>query len=131
MSLSWVLLYAWNPLVLKEIINSVHLDGLVALWLLVAVLGFVRFQGSGRPGWACFSGVALGLATLSKLYPVILLPAGYFFLRRSARNRSLNAEVFVLALTAAGGPGTGALSMGWMGAFDRRSGYLRRTVDHE
>jgi hypothetical protein len=97
-SLSWILLYAWNPLVLKEITNSAHVDVLVLMFLLLVLMGFVRQDRSGW-GWALFSGVAMGLAILSKIYPVILVPAGWFFLRRRARPAS-SGLVFLIAAAA-------------------------------
>jgi alpha-1,6-mannosyltransferase len=62
-----VLLYAWNPLVIVELGISGHLDGLMLLFVLLAFLCVFR----KRLWWA---GLALGMATLIKLYPAILLP---------------------------------------------------------
>jgi hypothetical protein len=65
--LSQAVIYAWNPLVLIEVWGTGHLDGLVvplaagAMWL--AVLGRHTFVGA-----------LLGVGTLIKLYPAVLLP---------------------------------------------------------
>lgn len=60
-------IYAWNPLVLVEIWGSGHLDALV----LLAVVAAARLAVAGRVTMAA---AALGLGTLGKLYPAILLP---------------------------------------------------------
>jgi alpha-1,6-mannosyltransferase len=69
-----VLLYAWNPLVVIELGISGHLDGLMLPFVLLAFLCTFR-QRLWLAGWA------LGLATLIKLYPAMLLPV---FLRPRA-----------------------------------------------
>ncbi|MEM7587930.1 MAG: glycosyltransferase 87 family protein [Acidobacteriota bacterium] len=70
---SSVLLYAWNPLLIKEIAGSGHLDAAMIYFLVLAVYG-VEF---GRPRLGLF---AFGMATLSKITPILLLP---LFLVRS------------------------------------------------
>lgn len=59
--------YAWNPLVLVEIWGSGHLDALVVL----AVVAAVRAAVAGR---ATIAAALLGVGTLVKLYPAVLLP---------------------------------------------------------
>ncbi len=63
----WVALYWWNPLVVKELFNSAHMDALVIPF----VLGALWLAMRGRNVWA--SG-ALALAAGVKLWPVLLLP---------------------------------------------------------
>ena len=63
----WVALYWWNPLVVKELFNSAHMDALVMPF----VLGALWLAMRGRNVWA--SG-ALALAAGVKLWPVLLLP---------------------------------------------------------
>ncbi|MBI4227859.1 MAG: hypothetical protein HY600_06290 [Candidatus Omnitrophica bacterium] len=65
--LEWALLYGWSPLILKEFGNSLHLDVFVVLGLLLMMIALQR----GRVRMAC---VALALAGLVKLAPLILLP---------------------------------------------------------
>lgn len=79
---SWVMIYAWNPLVLKEITNSAHLDVLVALFLLLMLWGLFLYAKGNSSLWMFFTAVALGLAVLSKLYPVLLIPACLVYLYR-------------------------------------------------
>ena len=82
----WVLAYAWNPLVLKEVINSAHLDVLVTFFLLLLLLFVHRYLTRSSGIWLALAAVALGMASLSKLYPLLLLPAVALFLwRRSGR----------------------------------------------
>ncbi|MEM7222308.1 MAG: glycosyltransferase 87 family protein [Pseudomonadota bacterium] len=64
----WAALYWWNPLVVKESINSAHMDGLLLPFLLGALLLAAR----GRAFWA--SGL-LALAAGVKLWPALLLPS--------------------------------------------------------
>jgi len=63
-----VLLYAWNPLVIKEISNSGHLDVIAVFFVVLCCF----FSVLGR---RLFSATALALAILVKLFPLVLLPA--------------------------------------------------------
>jgi hypothetical protein len=65
-----VILYAWSPLVVFEFAGSGHVDVLMLPFLLLAVQARLA-------RWPGVSGVLLGLATLTKLYPVVLFPALY------------------------------------------------------
>lgn len=65
-------LYWWNPLILKEIANSAHLDVLVAAALVVAVWWVASPRLPANPGPAA---LALAAGALFKLYPLMLLPA--------------------------------------------------------
>jgi alpha-1,6-mannosyltransferase len=78
-----VLTYAWNPAVLLSFAMSGHFDPLAILMLLAALFFLVR----NRPK---LSIAALALAFLSKLFPVLLLPA---FLKRV---RPAYAGIFAL-----------------------------------
>ncbi len=68
LSLLRIVVLAWSPLAVFEIAGHGHLDALVLLPLVGALLARER----SRPGWV---GVCLGLATLIKLYPALWLPA--------------------------------------------------------
>src|SRR5262245_43503281 len=73
------LIYAWCPLLIKEIANSGHLDALAIFLTAAAVYVAVRvlyFPGRLRsPRWeAIFSALMLALAVGAKLYPLILAP---------------------------------------------------------
>ena len=62
-----VLIYLWSPLVIVELAQSAHVDGLVLPLLVGAWLARVK----GRDG---LTGLLLGAATAIKLYPILLLP---------------------------------------------------------
>jgi alpha-1,6-mannosyltransferase len=63
----WLLAYAVHPLVLKEAIASAHPDGLLALWLVLALLMWQR-----RCAWGV--GLLLGLAVATKVAALVTLP---------------------------------------------------------
>jgi len=62
----WVAVYAWSPVAVLEAVQNGHVDALATFF----VVGAVALAGR-RPA---LSGVALGLATMVKLYPALLLP---------------------------------------------------------
>ncbi len=68
MPASAILLYAWAPLAVFEGVQSGHLDFAMLPIILVALLW-------RQEGLMARSGVALGIAVLIKLYPVVLLLA--------------------------------------------------------
>ncbi len=63
-----VLLYLWSPLLVFEVAHAGHVDGLLLPLLILALWARVK----NRP-WLL--GLALGAATLVKLFPLILVPA--------------------------------------------------------
>ncbi len=63
-----VIIYAWHPLVVFEIAGSGHVDALAVPCILLAVLAWQRRQDA-------LAGVALGSATLIKIFPLLLIPA--------------------------------------------------------
>lgn len=67
-----VLVYAWNPLAVKEIAGSAHVDALAIFFLLLALWTFER-------GWLRASLLSLAGAVLVKLTPLLVAP---LFLRR-------------------------------------------------
>ena len=62
------LLYAWNPLLIWEVGSSGHLDAAAMAFIALALLFRFRKQPVA-------TGLALGMAVMIKLYPIILLPA--------------------------------------------------------
>ena len=60
---SRVLLYAWNPLVLKEVTNSVHVDVLPAFFVVLLIVSLERIRGHG--GWHWMLAAAGSLAGAS------------------------------------------------------------------
>jgi alpha-1,6-mannosyltransferase len=63
-----VLIYAWHPLLLWEVGSSGHVDGAALPLIALALLFYIRHKPAA-------TGVALGAATLVKLYPIVILPA--------------------------------------------------------
>lgn len=97
---AWVLLYAWNPLVVVELAGSGHLDGLVLAPVVAALWAATR----GREGWA---GALVGVGTLLKLYPLLLLPAVVG--RRPGRALVACAGVVLAGYAVYAGDGPGVL----------------------
>src|SRR5258708_4954783 len=65
-----ILIYAWHPLTVWEFAGSGHVDPLAFAFIALALLARKR-------NWETTTGVALGLAILSKLFPIVLFPALY------------------------------------------------------
>ena len=98
---AWVVVYAWNPLILKEIANSAHLDSLAGCCLVALVVCLVRWDQGKRPIlWATLAGLALAGAVLTKLYPLMLAPVCLAFLWRRKEHRR-TALVFLGVLAVA------------------------------
>ena len=69
-------LYWWNPLVVKEVFNSAHMDPVVIVFVLTAMALLVSRKFA-------LSAIALAFGAGAKLWPVILLP---LILRASGEN---------------------------------------------
>ena len=76
---SRVLLYAWNPLVLKEVTNSVHVDVLPAFFVVLLMVSLERIRVRGGRRWLLAAAGSMAGGVLSKLYPILLLPAAFRF----------------------------------------------------
>ncbi|MGI8808001.1 MAG: glycosyltransferase 87 family protein [Acidimicrobiales bacterium] len=91
----WTALYALSPIPVVEVVNNGHVDGLAALFAVLALLAFAR----RRPGWA---GALVGAAAMVKLYPALL---GLAFVavvgirRRGPLVRLVGGAVAVVALS--------------------------------
>jgi len=94
---AWVLLYAWNPIILKEIVNSAHVDSLATVFLIGAVYTAVRSVESSTLRWPILCGLAIAGAVLAKLYPAILIPVfAAYWLRQ--RNGIRSSAAFLAAI---------------------------------
>ncbi|WP_108883400.1 hypothetical protein [Anderseniella sp. Alg231-50] len=92
--LIWSCLYWWNPVVIKEVMNSAHMEPVLLVPLLAALVLCIK----ARPVAA--SGVA-ALAVAAKVWPVLILPAIWRpLLRQPARLAAAmgSAGLLVLAL---------------------------------
>lgn len=85
----WVVLYALAPLPVLEVVQNAHVDGLAVL----LSLGAVALSERRRPTAAV---VLLALATLTKIYPALLLP----LLLRDKGIRVRGAAVFAAVCVA-------------------------------
>jgi hypothetical protein len=65
-----ILIYAWHPLAVWEFAGSGHIDPLAFAFIALALLARKR-------NWETATGISLGLATLAKLFPILLFPALY------------------------------------------------------
>lgn len=111
----WLAIYWWNPLVIKELVNSAHMDALLLPFLAAMVLSMLL----GKRGLAS---LCLAVAAGVKLWPVLLLPT---ILRPLAAEPRKLAAALVLFLAAfsvtawwvfrqmGGETGLSAFSMGW------------------
>lgn len=82
-----VVLYAWNPLIIKAVAGSGHVDAALAMFLMAMVYFVVR-------GSRSFAAVAWGLSILVKMSPIVLLP---FLIRRLGwRKTSVGAIVVMI-----------------------------------
>lgn len=95
--------FLFFPTLMKENVNSVHFDLLAGLFFFAAFTIFSEAIVSNKSfikGW-----VALALATLAKLFPMIFLPI--FFVRSQVR-RTWGILIFVAVVVAAYLPFAGA-----------------------
>jgi hypothetical protein len=105
------LLYAWCPLLIWEIGGSGHLDSAAMAFITLALL----FRYRNRP---LLTGLFLGLAVMTKLYPIILLPALY-------RRGDWKMPATVAALIAGGYAAyssVGMLVFGFLGGYAKEEG---------
>ncbi len=111
----WVAVYALSPVAVLEGVQNGHVDALATVFVVAAVALAGR-----RPAW---SGAALGVATMVKLYPALLLPV--LLSRRPVRVVSAFVAVcvgsYVPHLLAVGGDVFGFLS-GYLAEEDYGSG---------
>ncbi len=90
---AWVLVWALNPLVIREFSGAGHIDAAA----LAASGAAMVLAARRRPGWA---GAALGVAVMCKLLPAALGPAIWRF--RAKEWGSWRAPVACVAVIAAG-----------------------------
>ncbi len=83
----YLAVYAWNPLVIKEVAGSAHADVIPALLIALALLAFIR----GNTGWG---GSMLALGVLAKLSPIVLFP--FVWLKMTWLDRIVSAAVVIL-----------------------------------
>lgn len=75
---AWLALYAFNPLVILEIIGNLHFEGMMMFFILLALALYEI-----KKPW--LSASAMGLAVATKLLPLISLPAWFFWQKPAQR----------------------------------------------
>jgi alpha-1,6-mannosyltransferase len=106
----WAALYWWNPLVIKELFNSAHMEAVVLPFVLSALLLTIRKRHVLAMG-------SLVLAIGAKIWPGLLLPLivrGSLESRRAAFYATL---IFVVLATLWVAPV-------WLGGLDSNSGFV-------
>ncbi|EMI20653.1 putative membrane protein [Rhodopirellula maiorica SM1] len=103
-------IYAWCPLLMKEVANSGHLDAVavfattLAVYLVVRSLGFQPGNKDTQArslGYATLTGLTLALAVGAKLYPVILVPVFLLALARKVGRRLMPIPIAVFSVVVA------------------------------
>ncbi|MFN8006786.1 MAG: glycosyltransferase family 87 protein [Terriglobia bacterium] len=87
-----IVVYWWNPLLIKEVFNSGHMDVIVLPFVVGAA--FLAIRGNSVWAVAC-----LALATATKLWPIVLLPV----ILSSTSNTSRKFIVALLVFLLLGG----------------------------
>ncbi len=96
----FVLLYAWHPLPAAEIAGSGHIDGaclcltLFSFWLITRSLG----QRARSWTFACLAGACWTGAVLTKLFPLVLLPAILLMIRPVRHRAAFLFSGFIFAV---------------------------------
>jgi alpha-1,6-mannosyltransferase len=110
LSTLFVVIYWWNPLVVKEIFNSAHMDVIPVPLVLAALILTMRARHLNAAG-------VLALAVGAKLWPVVLLPVVLSRLWRVPRQLFLAVALFsFLSLML--------LLPVYLGGFDWNSGFM-------
>lgn len=111
----WSALYWWNPLVIKELFNSAHMEAIVLPFVLLALLLAMRNRH-------VLSVTSLAFAVGAKVWPGLLLPL-------LVRARSFDARIFAGSILI-----FVALAALWvapilLGGIDRSSGFVAYLSD--
>ena len=93
----WLAVYWWNPLVVKEIFNSGHMDAVILPFVLGAILLAMR-------GWATWAVPLAAVGAGVKVWPVLLLPLLARPLLRNAKRLLVAVVVSAVVLGMAFGP---------------------------
>jgi len=101
------LIYAWCPLLLKEVANTGHLDAIAVFFTTLAVYLAARLLVRENNARSWFSitanltmiALALALAVGAKLYPIVLTPLIFFVLAKKTGCRYVPVPAAVFAAT--------------------------------
>jgi hypothetical protein len=106
-----VLIYAWCPLLVWEFGSSGHLDSVAMAFIALALLARYRMQ-------PILTGLFLGLAIMTKMYPLVLLPA----LFRRGEYKMPATVAAVIAIGYACYSSVGILVFGFLGGYAKEEG---------
>jgi alpha-1,6-mannosyltransferase len=106
-----ILLYAWCPLLIWEIGSAGHVDAAIMAFVALALLFRYREQ-------PVMTGLFLGLAVMTKFYPLILLPAVW----RRGDWKMPAALITVCAIGYAVYASVGKLVFGFLGGYSYEEG---------
>lgn len=84
------IVYAWSPLVLKEIVNSGHYDSIAIFFMLLAIYLILKNK-------VFLGGINFAIAACSKFFPFLLIPI--FFKRIKLRNLIVILGLIILLYT--------------------------------
>lgn len=115
--LVWAALYWWNPIVIKEVMNSAHMEPVLLVPLLAALVMCVKARPVAASG-------AAALAAAAKVWPVLTLPAIWRPLLKQPTR-------LVAAMALAG---LLCLALYWpviAAQFDRSSGFIAFSTEWE
>ena len=98
----WCMIYAWCPLLMKEVSNSGHLDAIAVFLTTLAVYLLALSLSSRRSLVTSLASFVLALAVGAKLYPIVLVPifAAFVFRRRGFRSMIVPAVIFTFTTAA-------------------------------
>ena len=105
------LIYVWCPLLVWEFGSSGHLDSVAMAFIALALLARYRMQ-------PILTGLFLGLAIMTKMYPLVLLPA----LFRRGEYKMPATVAAVIAIGYACYSSVGMLVFGFLGGYAKEEG---------
>jgi hypothetical protein len=111
-----VLLFAWCPLLAWEIAGAGHVDAAVFAFVALALL----FRHRNQPA---LTGLFLGLAVMTKFYPLVLLPA--LWMRRPGKFAEWKLPVTLAAVVVVGYAAYASVGMkvfGFLGGYAKEEG---------
>ena len=107
----WSALYWWNPVVIKELFNSAHMEAVVVPFVLLALWLAMRSR-------LVAAALSLAFAVGAKIWPVLLLPL-------IVRQRGdFNTGKFVCSIVVFGAIITLWAIPVWLGGLDQQSGFV-------
>lgn len=98
-----VVFYALNPLVVVELTGNLHFEGLMLMWMGMALLAFFRSRTSALPSvsahvWLFMSGFFFAAAVFTKLTPLLLIPLAVVVIRKLKPLVWISVGALVLAI---------------------------------